>query len=150
MTGNEDDHINLTPTRNDLQIASLVHCALTAVRGAGRFGDRKVFISSLWAMVLRLDAETGNDLTDGATIEHFKAWLLRTRRATRDGTADGAPLVVLSRADFIAAMDHTVVAASETIADGAHFHFVLDPQVARDVYAPRTAARHALRLRAAR
>ena len=57
-----------------------------------------------------------------------QAWLLRSLRVTHDGTEKGAPLVVLARADFVAAMDHTVVAASETIMDGATFHFVLDPQ----------------------
>ena len=138
MTNTQATHIALTPTYNDLQISSLVHRALAAVRDAGRFGDRKVFISSLWAMVLHLDAESGDNLTAGATIEHFKAWLLRSRLLTRDGTAEGAPLVVLARADLVAAMDHTMVAASETIADGATFHFVLDSQIARDVYAPRT------------
>jgi len=140
MTNTHATHIALTPTYNDLQITSLVHRALAAVRDAGRFGDRKVFISSLWAMVLHLDAESGDNLTDGATLEHFKAWLLRSRCLTHDGTAEGAPLVVLARADLVAAMDHMVVAASETIADGATFHFVLDAHIARDVYAPRPPA----------
>jgi hypothetical protein len=69
-----------------------------------------------------------------------QAWLLRSLRVTHDGTEKGAPLVVLARADFVAAMDHTVVAASETIMDGATFHFVLDPAVACSEYAPRTRA----------
>jgi hypothetical protein len=38
--------------------------------------------------------------------------------------------VVLARADFVAAMDHSVIAASETVTDGVTFHFVLDPAVA--------------------
>jgi hypothetical protein len=88
-------------------------------------------------MMHRLDAEVRSDLTSVATIEHFKAWLLRSRRVTRDGTAEGAPLVVLARADLVAAMDPAAVAASETVTDGATFHFVVDPAVARDVYAPR-------------
>ena len=46
----------------------------------------------------------------------------------------------LALADLVAAMDHTVVAASETITDGATFHFVLDPGVACSEYAPRTQA----------
>ena len=140
MTNPSTARIDRTPTHNDREITSLVHRALAGVRDAGRFGDRKVFISSLWAMVLTLDAETGGNLTDGATIEHFKAWLLRSRLLTCDGTAEGAPLVVLARADLVAAMNHTLVAASETIADGASFHFVLDPHVARDVYAARIPA----------
>ena len=123
-----------------LEIADLVHRALAAVQDVGRFGDRKVFIASLWSMMLRIEAQTGGTLTDGATLEHFKAWLLCNLRVTRDGTEKGAPLVVLARADFVASMDHTVVAASETAMDGATFHFVLDPAVACSEYAPRTQA----------
>ena len=108
-----------------------------------RFGDRKVFIASLWTQMLGIEAQTGGTLTDGATIEHFKAWLLRTRLLTRDGTQDGARLVVLCRADLVAAMEPARVAASETLADGAAFHFVLDPAFARQEYAPRVRARHA-------
>lgn len=89
-------------------------------------------------MMLHLDVETGCNLTNGATIEDFKAWLLRSRRLTRDGSEKCAPLVVLVRADLVAAMDHAVVMASETVTDGATFHFVLDPAVAYDAYAPRT------------
>lgn len=122
------------PTQRDLEIAELVHRALGAVQHAGRFGDRKVFISALWAMMLRLDAEAGGHVTEGCAVEHFKAWLVGALRITRE---DSRPLVVLARADLVAAMDLSLVAASETVADGAMFHFVLDPAVARDVYAPR-------------
>ena len=133
--------IDRTPTPNDLEIATLVHRALAAVQGAGRLGDRKVFIASLWATMLHIDAQTCGTLPYGATLEHFKAWLLRGLRLTRDGTERGAPLVVLARADFVAAMDPTMVAASETVTDGATFHFVLDPAVACSEYAPRAQAR---------
>ena len=133
--------IDRTPTPNDLEIADLVHRALAAMRGTGRFGDRKVFIASLWAMVLHVEAQTRGTLPCGATLEQFKAWLLRGLRLTRDGTERGAPLVVLARADLVAAMDPTMVAASETVTDGATFHFVLDPAVACSEYAPRTQAR---------
>ena len=44
---------------------------------------------------------------------------------------------MLCRADLVAAMDPARVAASETLADGAAFHFVLDPAIARQEYAPR-------------
>ena len=118
-----------------------MHRALAAVQDAGRLGDRKVFIASLWAMMLHIEAQTGSTLTDGASLEHFKAWLLCGLRLTRDGTEKGAPLVVLARADFVATMDPTMVAASETVTDGATFHFVLDPAVACSEYAPRTQAR---------
>ena len=132
-----------TPTFNDLEVASLVHSALAAVRDDGRFGDRKVFIASLWATMLRMEAETGRTLTEGAALEHFKAWLLRSRLLTRDGTEDGAPLVVLCRADLVAAMDPRMVAASETVTDGVMFHFVIDPAVGVDAYAPRARMRKA-------
>jgi hypothetical protein len=91
-------------------------------------------------MMLHIEAQTRGTLPCGATLEHFKAWLLRGLRLTRDGTERGAPLVVLARADLVAAMDPTMVAASETVTDGAMFHFVLDPAVACSEYAPRTQA----------
>ena len=75
--------------------------------------------------------------TDGATIEHFKAWLVRSRLLTCDGTEDAARLIVLCRADLVAAMNPALVAASETVTDGAVFHFVVDPAIAREDYAPR-------------
>lgn len=49
-------------------------------------------------------------------------------------------LIVLCRADLVAAMDPALVAASETTTDGAVFHFALDPQMARPDYVPRKAA----------
>ena len=55
--------IDRTPTPNDLEIADLVHRALAAVQGAGRCGDRKVFIASLWAMVLHIEAQTRGGAT---------------------------------------------------------------------------------------
>jgi hypothetical protein len=98
-----------------------------------------VFIVALWTTMLTIEAATSGSLTEGCTIAHFKAWLLRARLLTRDGTHDGARLVVLCRADLVAAMDPALVAASETITDGAAFHFVLDPRVAVVEYAPRNA-----------
>ena len=96
----------------------------------------------LWlgAMMLHIEAQTGGSLCDGASLEDFKAWLLRSLRITRDGTESGAPLIVLARADLVAAMDPAMVAASETVMDGATFHFLLDPAVACREYAPRTQA----------
>jgi len=129
--------VDRTPTHTDLAIADLVHRALADVQDADRFGDRKVFIASLWTQMRGIEAQIGSSLTDGATLEHFKAWLLRARLLTRDGTKDDAPLIVLCRADLVAAMDPARVAASETLADGAAFHFALDPSVARRDYAPR-------------
>jgi hypothetical protein len=70
------------PSHNDLEVARLAHHALADVPAAGRFGDRKVFIASLWAKMCDVDAQTGGTLTCGATLEHFKAWLLRSRLFT--------------------------------------------------------------------
>jgi hypothetical protein len=117
----------VTASYSDIQIASLVNEALGEVPRAARFGDRKVFISALWPVVLELDAKTGGFRTDGCTLEDFKDWLLRGRLLTRDDTDRVSPLVVLARADLVAAMDPGMVAASETAADGATFHFVVDP-----------------------
>jgi hypothetical protein len=128
--------IERTATHNDLEITDLVHRALIAVQDAGRFGDRKVFISSLWTQMRGIEAWFGGTLTDSATIDDFKAWLLRARLLTRDGTEDGARLIVLCRADLVAAMDPARVAASETLAEGATFHFALDPAIAPHDYAP--------------
>jgi hypothetical protein len=137
MANSNTARVERIPTHNDLAITGLVYVALAAAQDAGRFGDRKVFIASLWTQMRGIEAQTGGTLTDGATIEHFKAWLLRARLLTHNGTEDGARLIVLCRADLVAAMDPARVAASETLADGAAFHFVLDPAVARQDYAPR-------------
>ncbi len=136
MTNSTTARVERTPTHTDLAITGLVHRALAAGQ-VSRFGDRKVFIASLWTQMRGIEAQTDSTLIDGATIEHLKSWLLRARLLTRDGTEDGAPLVVLCRADLVAAMDPAQVAASETVTDGAVFHFVLDPAVARQEYAPR-------------
>jgi len=87
MTNSNAAIVGRTPAYNDLEIASLVHRALAAVQGVGRFGDRKVFIASLWAMMLHIEAQTGSTLAYRASLEHFKAWLLRSLRLTRDGRA---------------------------------------------------------------
>lgn len=44
---------------------------------------------------------------------------------------------MLCRADFVAAMDPALVATSETLANGASFHIVVDLTVGQDEYAPR-------------
>ena len=77
---------------------------------AGVFGDRKVFISSVWDELRR--SPTYSQLT----LDDFKARLVR---AHHDGD------VVLARADLVAAMSPELVAASEIRADGASFHFIV-------------------------
>jgi len=130
-------HADRTPSHNDLELVRLVYCAIAMVQDAGRFGDRKVFIASLWTRMLAIEAKTGGTLTSGCTIEHFKAWLLRAMRLTSDGTTGGAPLIVLSRADLVPWMDPAMVAASEIRNDRTVYNFVQDPVVARQDYAPR-------------
>jgi hypothetical protein len=76
----------------------------------GVFGDRKVFISSVW-----------NDLRRSPswaqlTLDAFKARLVAAHRAGD---------LVLARADLVAAMNPELVAASETTTDGASFHFIV-------------------------
>ena len=76
----------------------------------GVFGDRKVFISSVWDELRRHPAYAA------LTLDDFKARLLR---AHRDGDVE------LARADLVAAMNPDLVAASETTTDGASFHFIV-------------------------
>lgn len=127
------------PTDRDLDLAHLVRRALGTVDPAGRFGPRKVFISALWVALLRIDAAAAGRLTGGELAE-LKRWLFAAQRLTHSET-DRTPLVVLARADLVAAMDGALVADSETLADGASYHFVLDPATAPDAYAPRAPSR---------
>lgn len=127
------------PTALDLELAHLVRRALDAVDTAGRFGPRKVFISALWVAMLRIDAAAAGRLT-GGELAAFKRWLVAAQRLIRSDS-ERAPLVVLARADLVAAMDRALVAGSETLADGASYHFVLDPATAPDAYAPRASSR---------
>src|SRR6266481_2070176 len=106
----------LDATDHDLRIATLVHAAAATVKprvinggAAGRFGDRKVFIADLWDAMVRLDASEGGFRTQGCDIGDLKAWLLYAMRLM---DAAGAPLVLLSRADLVAAMDPASVARS--------------------------------------
>lgn len=127
------------PTALDLELANLMYRALAAVPEAGRFGSRKVFIAALWAVMRRMDADAVERLA-GGELAHFKRWLFRAQRLMREGHHANPPLVVLARADLVAAMPYMLVADSETVADGASFHFVLDPITAPDAYASRAAS----------
>lgn len=93
----------------------IVIAALPRVRGEGRFGDRKVFIATLWDRV-------GDEIR--MTLPGFKRWLV-DRHRQQD--------LVLARADLIAAMPYDLVMRSETKTEGdgagATFHFVVDPSV---------------------
>ncbi len=74
------------------------------------FGDRKVFIGDLWKAAQKIPAMRA------LGEQEFKRRLVAAHRASK---------LVLARADFVGAMDHDKVAASETVTDGATFHFVV-------------------------
>lgn len=94
------------------RFAADVQAVARAVRD-GVFGDRKVYISSVWDQLRREPAWSEISLHD------FKLRLLSAHRAGD---------LVLARADLVAAMNPTLLAASETVVDGATFHFIVrDP-----------------------
>jgi hypothetical protein len=91
--------------------ASLIDAARDAAQAAkdGVFGDRKVFISSVWSALRQRPAWTA------LALDEFKRQLVAAHRNQQ---------LVLTRADYVAAMDPALVAASETRTDGATFHFI--------------------------
>lgn len=80
-----------------------------------RFG-RKVFVSAIWRSI------NEDPRLHGIDEEEFKRLLLLAHRER---------LLSMARADYVAAMNADEVAESEIKADGATFHFVLDPSVER-------------------
>lgn len=95
-----------------LEDPSLIDDARGAAQEArdGVFGDRKVFISSVWSMLRQRPAWSA------LALEDFKQILVAAHRNKQ---------LVLARADFVSAMDPALVAASETRTDGATFHFIV-------------------------
>jgi hypothetical protein len=91
---------------------SLIDAVRSAARDArdGLFGDRKVFISSVWHALRATPPWSRLELDD------FKTRLLSAHRKRE---------LELARADLVAAMDPALVAASETRTDGATFHFIV-------------------------
>jgi hypothetical protein len=79
----------------------------------GVFGGRKVFISAVWDGLRRAARWSTLSIAD------FKRRLLESHRA---GSLE------LARADLVAAMEPRLVADSETLADGASFHFIVREQ----------------------
>jgi len=96
-------------------LAAAVRRAVAAIgHGANqRYGTRKVFLAAVHAA---LGGEGAIDL------EAFKRRMV---------TAHRVGLLVLARADLVAAMPRAALAASEVSEGGAEFHFVLD-DAARD------------------
>jgi hypothetical protein len=96
-------------------LADLAAAARRAVAAMGddaneRFGSRKVFLAAVHAA---LGGEGASQL------EAFKRRMVAAHRAG---------LLVLARADLIAAMPYAAVAASEVSDGGATFHFVIDDE----------------------
>jgi hypothetical protein len=91
---------------------SLIDDVRSAARSArdGVFGDRKVFISTVWNALREKPSWHGMELDD------FKSRLVKAHRDRE---------LVLARADLVAAMDPNLVASSETRTDGATFHFIV-------------------------
>lgn len=87
--------------------ASRVNAVASQMPAAGRFGQSKAFIFSVWALG-RFEE----------TLAEFKASLV---------LANKAGLVELCRADLVEAMDKGQVARSEIEHLGAVFHFVRIP-----------------------
>ena len=97
------------------ELAAAVRRAVAAI-GHGvnqRFGTRKVFLAAVH------DALGGEGAIE-LELEAFKRRMV---------TAHRAGVLVLARADFVAAMPRAAVAASEVSDGGAEFHFVLDDAV---------------------
>jgi hypothetical protein len=93
-------------------LASLARAVANAARDAtdGVFGDRKVFIASVWRSL------AGRPPIDRMDLDAFKRRLVEAHRAG---------LVSLVRADLVGVMDPEQVAASETVSGDARFHFVV-------------------------
>ncbi|MEO7735441.1 MAG: hypothetical protein ABIY55_31095 [Kofleriaceae bacterium] len=96
------------PAKRSLLVEDVRRVAQEARDGV--FGDRKVFISTIWDTLHALPRWLALDR------DHFKSKLVEAHRRRE---------LVLARADLVAAMDPELVAASETRADGATFHFVV-------------------------
>lgn len=90
--------------KSDVTFAAAVARAV-ADPAARKFGDRKIYIASAWQT-----AALGLDLAA------FKTELVAAHRRGE---------VALARADLVAAADPDLLAASETVAHGATFHFIV-------------------------
>ena len=102
-------------------LAEFAAAARRAVAATGhdahqRYGVRKVFLAAVHAAL------------GGEGAIHLEAFQRRMVSAHRAG------LLVLARADLVAAMPASAVAGSEVSEGGAEFHFVLD-DAARDPWA---------------
>lgn len=108
----QDDARTRPEQRLEARAPSLIDAVRSAARDArdGVFGDRKVFISSVW------HALRATPPWSQLALDEFKARLVFAHRQRE---------LELARADLVAAMDPVLVAASETRTDGATFHFIV-------------------------
>lgn len=106
---------------SDIEFARTVNEVASDTDADIRFGDRKIFISDIW------DVVSADPDYDAMGEREFKRRLVAAHQAKR---------VVLARADLVSAMDPAIVRASETIANGAVFHFVIDPKIGNQVGRP--------------
>jgi hypothetical protein len=97
----------------DDEFARTVNEIASDTDASGRHGDRKVFISEIW------DVASADPEFAAMGAKEFKRRLVQAHQASR---------IVLVRADYVAGMDPVRVRESETVADGATFHFVEDPK----------------------
>lgn len=93
-------------------LAQTILLAIATLDELPRYGDRKVFIGPLHAFVCEAWGPLPRPAFDRLLLD-----------ANRQG------LLTLARADYVAAMDPALVAASLIEDLGAEFHFVLDPHV---------------------
>ena len=120
---NDRSHARLASQASALALATctLADVAAAVRRGVAaigqdaneRYGTCKVFLAAAHAALRGEGA---------VNLEAFKRRMVAAHRAG---------LLVLARADLVAAMPRATVAASEVSEDGAEFHFVLD-EAARD------------------
>ncbi|MCW5802476.1 MAG: hypothetical protein KIT31_08815 [Deltaproteobacteria bacterium] len=89
-------------------VAEVREIARAALEGV--FGDRKVFISSVWDSLQR------RPQWSALGVSEFKERLVAAHRAGE---------LVLERADLVTLMDPALVAASETTYGSTRFHFIV-------------------------
>lgn len=129
----------------DIVLADKVHDAI-AGHASSSSDDPRIYISVVWAaLVYAGDADwfpielyPGRHLDTRpwhVGLRDIKAWLVRASAYT---DASGRPLVVLGCANLEQRIDTALAAASETVADGAVYHFVIDRVARADAYQPRT------------
>jgi hypothetical protein len=106
------------PKSNDKPPLVLVKEATAAMPRSGRFGESKVYISSIWDRVgKKIDHQIKN-------LNEFKNWLVEQNRLGN---------LRLARGDLPSAMDQRLMDESEIRDLGSTFHFVIDDSLNRAI-----------------